>query len=174
MYNFYARPNADSYTESFVYKTKIFGAINGVRKTEPMMEDFLYRAKYTSFIFYTSDHRAFINMFRQGLTDVVVQPLWGQSAIILETLTDTTTIPCVHEYNRFVVGEQVFITDRYDGFNVVTLVSKGVDNLIVSSAVDIVKDTIVCPSFIGIISGQINTTYSGENYAACEISVEEF
>ena len=173
MLKLYARPNVGSYTESIKYRTKIFEAVSGLRDTEPMLADFRYTVKYTAFIFFTSKHRAFINLFRQGLTTTVLAPLWGQVARITDTLTATTTIPCIHKDIMFVEGAEVFITAGYDKFNVVTLLSINTDSLIIDTPVDILEGTIVIPSFVGIVTGEINTTYSGENYEACEIKIEE-
>ena len=124
-------------------------------------------------MFYTGQHRAFLNLFMMGLTQTVLQPLWGQPAYITQTLSDTTTIPCVHEFSEFIVGDKVFITYGYDTFHVVTLTEISGDNLIIDTPIDIKKGYIVLPSFIGTVSGEVNSTYSGERYAMCEINVEE-
>ena len=172
MIELYARPNANTYTESIVFKTSIFESINGYRNTKELLSESRYRCKYSSLLFHTGRHRSFINMFMLGLTATILQPLWGQPTYITQTALGVTTIPCIPVYSDFNVGDKVFITYGYDTFNVVTLLEINGNNLVIDEAVDIKEGNIVLPSFTGVVSGEVNSTYSGENYAMCEINVE--
>ena len=173
MLKLHARPNVDSYTESIQFSTNFFVSINGFRESKDTLVNYKYIVKYTSFIFYASKHRAFINLFRGGLTTTVVQPLWGQAAKITSSGEGVTVIPCEHQGSNFEVGMDVFVTAGNDRFNVVELLDIGVNSLTVATPVDIIQNTVILPSFVGIVTGEVNSTYSGENYAACEIRVEE-
>lgn len=174
MLSFYPAPNANTYTENITYRTLDFESINGARSTYPKLTVPLHKCKYSTDIFKTSRHSSFINLFRDGLTAVVIHPIWGQPALITATLTNTTVIPCVNAGIDFKVGMEVFVSFGYNNFNIVSIVSIGANSLVVDEAIDISLGSIVLPSFIGIVSGEINTTYTGENFAMCEINVEEF
>lgn len=174
MVDIYPRPNVDSYTESLVFRTNDFESLNGRLDTVQMLVDYKYRVKYTAILFLTERHKAFLNLFRKGLTEVMLHPLWGQSSFIAQTLTSTTTVPCDTTKSRFIVGDKVFITHGYDTFNIVTIVSVSSSSLIVDTAVDIIAGHLVIPSITGIVSGEISTNYTGERHATCEITVEEW
>ena len=167
-------PDAGSYTESTTYSTKVFTSVNGLVNTEPGMLNPLYSVKYTTTIFHTGLHRGFINTFRKGLTETVVQPLWGQGANITQSAQGVTTIPCTYIDSNFEVGGTVFVSYGYARFYEVTLMEKTAEGLIVGEPVDIVKEGLVLPSFVGVVSGEINTNYSGENFSSCEVYVKEF
>lgn len=173
MLSIYIAPNVNTYTESIKYYTRVFESLNGYINSAVGLIDFKYIVKYTSLIFYTQHHMAFINLFREGLGTTVEHPLWGQGAKITQTSVGTTTIPCEHFNSDFEIGEVVFVASGKFSYEVVTLVDIQGNNLIVNTPVDIVSGTFVFPSFIGYITGDINTTYTGENYAVCEIKVEE-
>ena len=160
MHSLYALPNANSYSESLSFRTRYFESTNGNKNTEPMLVDYKYKCKYSTLIFYTGRHRAFINLFRDGLTATVLHPLWGQPATITETLVETLIIPCEHQNSEFSVGDAVFISCGYDNFNIRTLLEITPSNLIIDEIVDISLGSIVLPSFMGIVVGEINTTYS--------------
>ncbi len=170
----YARPNTSSYTESVTFLTRVFESVNGMMNTKQGMQNFYYKCRYSATLFYTSRHRAFINLLRDGLVGSVTHPLWGQAAVITTTVLSTTSVPCKHSYSDFRVGDLVFITYGYDSYTTATLVGKGTDVLYIDTPVDISKGSVIIPSFKGIITGQIPTNYTGENYITCELSVEGF
>ena len=165
-------PSKYSYSESLKYSTKLFEGVSGVTNTEPKITEPKRVCKYTAVTFFTEKHRIFLHGFMAGLTFKVLHPLWGRSGEITSNNTGTT-IYCDVTNSDFIVGEEVFLVLGYDSYKILTLSEVWADYIVVNESVETTENQLVLPSFYGILTGSIDSNYTGENYATCTISVEE-
>lgn len=172
MYNFYFTPSKDTYTESIRFSTLTFESVNGVQKSKPLLSTPKLICKYSALVFLTYEHMRIVNGFLDGLVSEVVHPLWGRGSEITST-TSGNTIYCNTDEYTFTVGETIFVVKSYDTYDVVTITAVNAGNLVVSSSVTAIAGKLVLPTFRGIVKGFVDTSYTGENYAVCNIVMEE-
>ena len=172
MISFMLAPNRDTYSESIKFKTAQFIGINGLTNSKTLITKQKRSCKYSAVAFFTQEHRMFLNGFMIGMTFKVLHPLWGRSAEITSTNLGTT-IYCNTTNSNFIVGEDVFIVLDRDRHKIVSLLEVNVGNIVVSEEVNTYKGHLILPSFLGIMTGSIDSVYTGENFAEFNISVEE-
>ena len=172
MDNFYLMPSKGTYSESLRYSTSMFESINGTKNSKKLVTYPKNTCKYSALAFYTEKHRGFINGFREGLIYTVIHPLWGRGALITSNNTGTT-IYCITSNSDFKVGADVFLVESYDKYSVLTIVEVLANSIVVNLSVETFEGRLVLPTFLGVLTGEVNSTYTGENYALCDINVEE-
>ena len=172
MLNFYLMPSKGSYSESLKFRTVIFESTNGVTNTRQMITYPKHLVKYSSVAFYTNRHMRIINGFRDGLTFKVIHPLWGRGALITSS-NSGTTIYCDTSNSNFAVDDTVFLEKSYDEYVEAIILEVWPSHLIMTTPVDTLQGKLVLPTFFGILTGSIDTSYTGENYALCTINIEE-
>lgn len=173
MNDFCLMPTKGSYSESLRYRTYTFEATDGVIKTKSMLTEPIMLCNYSALAFKTEKNRQFLNGFMEGLSFVVKHPKWGRAAVVTANTTGTT-IYCDTTNSDFVVGDEVFIMEKYDTYSMAIITEVNVDNIVVDSSVTVNKNGFILPSFLAIVSGDVESVATGENYALCKINVEEF
>ena len=172
MTSFMLAPNRDTYSESYKFRTAEFIGINGKKSSKSLITYPKRSCKYSAVAFFPQEHRMFLNGMMIGMTFKVIHPLWGRSAVITSSNIGTT-IYCDTTNSNFEVGEDVFIVLDRDKHQIVTITSVNIDNIVVSESVSTYKGHLILPSFYGIMTGSLDSTYTGENFAEFNISVEE-
>ena len=172
MNKFFMTPSKDSYSESLKYSTLIFRGVDGNETTRPRITNPKNTCKYSALAFFTEKHRVFLNGFLEGLTFKVLHPLWGRYAEVSAGNTGTT-IYCNIDNSNFSVGKEIFLVTGLDTFDTATIVSIDTNSIEVDKSVTTTSSQWVLPTFYGIITGAIQSNYTGENYAMCTISIEE-
>ena len=173
VFDYFITPDAGSYSESLNWHTIFFESISNVRKSKVMMELPKWEVKYSVTAFQTAKHRAFINIFREGLTQPMLHPLWGHSAFIDYSEDGTYSINMDWEFMDIEVGDTLFVFRTVDEYRLAKVVGLSPGWVLLDKKFDIEPGYIVCPSFIGIVTGTVDTNYIGERQFKGTISVKE-
>ena len=167
-------PDKGSYSESIFYKTNMFISSNNIISSEPLMQNFKYRVKYSVTIHDTATHKAYINMFKMAKKTTVAQPLWGQYIKITNSATNVYTIYVEDTtWCDFRDGGTVALYEVPDKVRMVTLQSHTQNSLTFTEPVDVASGMLAMPTFYGYVKDIIKTSYESERYIKGEMLIEE-
>jgi len=167
-------PDKGTYSESIFYNTKMFISSNNKINTAPLLQDFKYRVKYGVTIHETHKHKAYINIFKAGKSQVVSQPLWGQYIEIVQTGEDVKTIYTEDTlWSDFKVGGIVTLYKKYDQYNLAVVESITQNSITFEEKVSVEVGMLVMPAFYGFVKNVINTSYDSERFIKGDILIEE-
>lgn len=179
VFDIFITPDRGSYQESLSYYTVFFESINNARKSKVMMEQPKWSVKYSWTVFQTKKHRAFLNMFREGMNAPILHPLWGHSYILDYSDINTYSVYAYWEDMDLAEGDTIFVfksADNYRLAKIILLTASGEfpGRIVLNKKFDIEPGYVICPSFVALVEGTVDTSYTGERFMQGSLKANQF
>ena len=174
MENIFLIPDKGTYKETYKFYTKKYKSINGFTYCEPLLDKPKVFLQYEVTINDTQMQRYFSNTWRGTIHN------FGTFAVPRFSFAEPVTqsyygdkIYVDNSQNVFTVNQGAYAFVGVDQFEYVTVTAIYATYIKINRNISTSVGQLVCPDFIGVVSGAIKNSYLNTNSIKVGIDVEE-